>query len=172
MRAISMCFSCLGSLASILSASAAFCCTDLSSSEAGLHTIRAPVSEQIARTYGYVVEHTLGTARFHTGVDYAVPPLRPVLAGGAGQVTGTGGGEGDYWLNINYGGGLTVRYAHLADAATLRGACVRDRQVLGWAGGKILNGRATLHVEFRLDNKLVDPNTWLSHETKPAITDR
>ena len=86
-----------------------------------------------------------------------------MLAWAAGVVTfaGTAGGYGRM-IEIDHGGGLRTRYAHLAELLVSAGTQVPT----GWTVGRMgSSGRSTgthLHFEVRRDGRAVDPLSYLS----------
>jgi murein DD-endopeptidase MepM/ murein hydrolase activator NlpD len=120
---------------------------------AGL-TEGAPVSS----AFGWRTDPFTGSARFHQGIDIAVAYGTEVRAAAHGRVTFSGvqSGYGNTVV-IDHGGGRQTRYAHLADAAVVKGQLVNEGQVLGRSGS---SGRTTgphLHFEVLLNGKPVDP---------------
>lgn len=99
-----------------------------------------------------------GNARRHAGVDLPGPSRARIFATGAGQVRFAGwrGGYGQA-IEIDHGGGLSTRYAHLAQIAVRPGQIVDAGTVIGRMGS---TGRSTgthLHYEVRLNGVAVDP---------------
>lgn len=102
-------------------------------------------------------------AKFHSGADFRGKPGTPVLAAGAGVVAFTGrrGGYGNV-VDIDHGGGVITRYAHLRRILIKPRAAIAAGQPLGQVGA---TGRVTgphLHFEVRLDGRPVDPTTALA----------
>jgi murein DD-endopeptidase MepM/ murein hydrolase activator NlpD len=102
-------------------------------------------------------------ARYHAGADYRGKRGTPIVASGDGIVVFAGrrGGYG-YMIEVDHGGGLTTRYAHLQKILIDDDAVVTAGQPIGRLGS---SGRATgphLHFEVRLDGRPVDPMTALT----------
>lgn len=108
---------------------------------------------------------------FHTGIDYAVKRLSPVLSSQAGRVI-----KADYAIPGNpwssYGMMVIVQhswseasvYAHLDDSRSLPvkvGDPVLKGQTVGFVGMTGFTSGPHLHFEIRLDNVPKNPNNWL-----------
>ena len=108
---------------------------------------------------------------FHTGIDYAVSRLSPVLASQAGRVIKVGYAiPGNPWSS--YGMMVIVQhswreaslYAHLDDTRAIPvevGDPVYKGQPIGFIGMTGFTSGPHLHFEIRLDNVPKDPNYWL-----------
>lgn len=102
----------------------------------------------------------------HGGNDLPVPVGTAASATAAGKVTFVGEkGSYGYMVEVDHGGGVVTRYAHLSgfDPNVKAGDTVRAGQRLGATGGKKGSrgaGRSTgphLHYEVRVNGKPVDP---------------
>ena len=94
----------------------------------------------------------------HGGVDLREEPGAPVRATAAGLVVEAdwSGGYGRM-VDLDHGGGLVTRYAHLSRIAVKPGEWVERGQIVGRVGS---TGRSTgphLHYETHLDGKPVNP---------------
>ena len=94
----------------------------------------------------------------HGGVDLRQEPGAPVRATAAGRVIEAdwSGGYGRM-VDIDHGGGLVTRYAHLSRIAVKPGEWVERGQIVGRVGS---TGRSTgphLHYETHLDGNAVNP---------------
>ena len=108
---------------------------------------------------------------FHTGIDYAVSRLSPVLASQAGRVIKVGYAiPGNPWSS--YGMMVIVQhswseasvYAHLDDSQAPpveEGEFVLRGHTLGYVGMTGFTSGPHLHFEIRLDNVPKNPNNWL-----------
>ena len=99
---------------------------------------------------------------YHSGVDFREAHGAPVLATGAGRVT-SAGSNGGYGLmvEIDHGGGMTTRYAHLSALLVAEGQFIPSGAIVGRLGS---TGRSTgphLHYEVRIDDEPVDPMRFL-----------
>lgn len=102
----------------------------------------------------------LNIVRPHRGVDYAAPKGTPIKASGDGKVIwrGTKGGYGRTVI-IQHAGVYTTLYAHLSkyNSKVVKGARVKQGQVIGYIG---MSGTATgpnLHYEFRVNGEHENP---------------
>ena len=98
----------------------------------------------------------------HTGVDFAAPTGAPVRAARAGTVS-NGGWDDSYgrWIEIDHGGEIKSRYAHLSGSRVVIGQHVAAGEVIGWIGS---TGRSTgphLHFEILRDNQPINPHPAL-----------
>ncbi|HEX3762420.1 MAG TPA: M23 family metallopeptidase [Kofleriaceae bacterium] len=119
-------------------------------------------TEPVARTessgFGWRDDPIRHTRSFHAGTDFRGEPGTPVMAAGDGVVKFCGrmGGYGNV-VDIDHGGGVVTRYAHLRRIMTKRAAAVTSGDVIGQVGS---TGRATgphLHFEVRIDGAPVSP---------------
>ena len=134
---------------------------------------RAPFQQAYTRTsaFGMRFHPIYRRWKLHTGADLAsLPGPGPVVAAAAGTVTAAGyrGGYGNA-VDIDHGGGITTRYAHLAriDTRISPGAPVDIGQVLGVEGA---TGTATgnhLHFEVLTNGTPVDPVPFMAEHGAP-----
>jgi murein DD-endopeptidase MepM/ murein hydrolase activator NlpD len=101
--------------------------------------------------------------QFHSGADFRSQPGTPVLAAGNGVVVFTGWffGYGNM-IDVDHGGGVVTRYAHLSRIDTKKDAAIRAGDQIGRVG---MTGRTTgphLHFEVRLDSRPVSPVTAMT----------
>jgi murein DD-endopeptidase MepM/ murein hydrolase activator NlpD len=111
----------------------------------------------------------------HAGVDIAGPRGTPVYAAGDGTVvraecTSTYcdrdgnlhlGGYGNL-VEVDHGGGVSTRYAHLSAYTVTTGQPVRAGALLGYQGSTGNSTGVHLHLEVRIDGDPVDPVPWLA----------
>jgi murein DD-endopeptidase MepM/ murein hydrolase activator NlpD len=120
-------------------------------------------------TAGYVSSHFgsrtdpfTGRRAFHKGVDFAGREGAEVVAVASGVVIWSGERYGyGQLVEVNHGNGYVTRYAHNVDNLVAVGDTVRRGQVIARMGG---TGRATgpnLHFEVLLNDKPVDPLTYV-----------
>ncbi len=124
---------------------------------------------QLSSTFGYRTDPFLGRPALHSGVDLRDDYGAPVKATAAGVVTqaGPSGAYGNM-VEIDHGGGLATRYAHLSAIAVAPGQRVAPGGVVGRVGS---TGRSTgphLHYEVRVDGEAVDPARFLRAATTLA----
>lgn len=117
---------------------------------------------RLSSGYGMRNHPVLGSRRQHNGVDLAGATGTPVYATADGIV-----GKAKYWgsygnyVQIEHGGELQTRYAHLSGYAVRAGDQVRKGQLIGYIGS---TGRSTgphLHYEVRLAGQPVDPRPYM-----------
>jgi murein DD-endopeptidase MepM/ murein hydrolase activator NlpD len=116
----------------------------------------------ITSSFGTRRDPLLGTAAFHSGMDFRASIGDPVKATAAGKVISAGrnGGYGNM-VEISHGNGLTTRYAHMSRLLVSEGDEVEPGAIIGLAGS---TGRSTgphLHYEVRKENTAVDPAAFV-----------
>ena len=135
-------------------------------SAAGLRGSRPsgmPVSARYMTSgFGGRFHPLLGGYRQHAGVDLAAASGSPIYATSDGVVSNAGwaGGYG-LLVQLNHGGGMESRYAHMSQVAVSAGQQVRKGQVIGYVGS---TGRSTgphLHYEVRVNGAAIDPSASL-----------
>jgi peptidase M23-like protein len=98
--------------------------------------------------------------QFHSGADFRSQPGVEVLAAGDGVVVFTGWYYGyGQMIDVDHGGGVVTRYAHLSRISTKKDATITAGQPIGRVG---MTGRTTgphLHFEVRLSGRPVSPVT-------------
>ena len=125
---------------------------------------RMPI-DNLTLTSGYGMRNhpVLGGRRQHQGVDLAAPTGTPVYATADGRV---GRAErfssyGNY-VQIEHGGALQTRYAHLSSYTVQAGQMVTKGDLIGYVGS---TGRSTgphLHYEVRVAGEAVDPTPYMT----------
>ncbi|MBA3446206.1 MAG: M23 family metallopeptidase [Pseudaminobacter sp.] len=128
---------------------------------------RLPISNpapgrSISSTFGVRKDPILGTPALHSGMDFRAPVGLPALATAAGKIVKAGwnGGYGRM-VEIDHGGGLTTRYAHLSKIEVKEGQSVAGGDIVGKVGS---SGRSTgphLHYEIRRHGDAIDPLRFL-----------
>lgn len=103
-----------------------------------------------------------GTLRRHAGIDMPAPPGSAVVAAEAGLVrrAAMAGGYGQL-VEIDHGGGLRTRYAHLSRILVREGDWVERGRPIAAVGS---TGRSTgnhLHFEVRRNGIARDPLAYL-----------
>ncbi len=132
---------------------------------------RMPV-EGVKLTSGFGMrDHpVLRQRRHHNGVDLAAPMGTPVYATASGIVA-----EAKYWssygnyVEIEHGGALETRYAHLERYTVRAGDMVNKGDLIGYVGS---TGRSTgphLHYEVRVAGEPVNPLPYMI--TELALSD-
>ncbi len=133
--------------------------------------IRKPLDGEIELMSGFGIRQDpfTGAPAMHTGIDLHGRPGEAVRASADGTVTAAGwsGGFGRV-VDIDHGGGLSTRYAHLSAIDVQVGQRIKAGQMVGRLGS---TGRSTgphLHYETRVNGEAVDPHKFLRVETKLA----
>jgi murein DD-endopeptidase MepM/ murein hydrolase activator NlpD len=113
----------------------------------------------------------LGGRRQHTGIDLAAPTGTPVYATADGYVAKAErwSSYGNY-IQIEHGGDMHTRYAHLSGYNVAAGQYVRKGDLIGFVGS---TGRSTgphLHYEVRIAGEAVDPRPYML-STQLALAD-
>ena len=125
---------------------------------------RTPVEGvRLSSGYGMRTHPVLGSQRHHNGVDLAGPAGTPVYATADG-IVGKATYFGSYgnYVQIEHGGEMQTRYAHLSDYTVHAGEQVRKGQLIGFIGS---TGRSTgphLHYEVRIAGRPVDPQPYMT----------
>lgn len=103
-----------------------------------------------------------GGYEFHSGQDIEADWGAPIVSGASGRVTFTGWQNGyGQLVEVDHGGGLTTRYAHLSHIDVELDQMVERGQLLGKVGS---TGRSTgphLHYEVRINDQPVNPLPYL-----------
>lgn len=112
--------------------------------------------------FGYRSDPILGLRALHQGMDFNAPMGSAVLAAAAGVVV-SAEYHRDYgnMVDIDHGGELVSRYAHLSAIKVSPGQIVRAGQVVGALGS---TGRSTgphLHFEVRISGVPQNPSRFL-----------
>lgn len=116
----------------------------------------------ISSRFGNRTDPFTGRRAFHKGLDFAGRAGAEVVAVASGVVIWSGEryGYGEL-VEINHGNGYVTRYAHNADNLVAVGDTVRRGEVIARMGD---TGRATgpnLHFEVLLNDRPVDPLTYI-----------
>ena len=124
--------------------------------------------QMISSSFGYRRDPFTGAAAMHKGLDFRGPHGAPIYAAANGRVSFVGrkAGYGNV-VEISHGNGLMTRYAHMSTFKTRAGQTVEAGQTIGGIGS---TGRSTgphLHFEVRINNRAVNPRTFL--ETAPHV---
>lgn len=124
---------------------------------------RPVLAGYISSRFGSRTDPFTGRHAYHKGVDFAGREGAEVVAVASGVVIWSGQRFGyGQLVEINHGNGYVTRYAHNADNLVAVGDTVRRGQVIARIGD---TGRATgpnLHFEVLLNDKQVDPLTYIS----------
>lgn len=113
--------------------------------------------------FGMRTHPVLGGRREHHGIDLAAPTGTPVYATADGTVSMAQyfGAYGNY-VQIEHGGEMQTRFAHLSRFVVADGARVTKGQLIGYVGS---TGRSTgphLHYEVRIAGRPVNPLPYMA----------
>ncbi len=121
--------------------------------------------------FGYRRDPFRGTAAMHSGLDFSAPHGSPIRSAADGRVSFVGWKSGyGKVVEIDHGGGMVTRYAHMSRFNSTVGTEVDAGDVIGAIGS---TGRSTgphLHFEVRINNKAVNPRPFL--ETAPHVLEQ
>jgi murein DD-endopeptidase MepM/ murein hydrolase activator NlpD len=102
------------------------------------------------------------STEFHAGQDIRAERGTPVVVAANGTVVFAGWKNGyGQMIEVDHGGGLTTRYAHLSKIEVAVGTQTARGQLVGRVGS---TGRSTgphLHYEVRIDGESVNPLAYL-----------
>ncbi len=114
---------------------------------------------QISTYFGAPRANSYG---YHTGVDWPAPygTLIGSTAGGVVSFAGWDGGYG-YWVEVDHGGGVRSRYAHLSEIFVGVGEWLEAGSLVGGVGISGNSSGAHLHFEIIMNGQPVDPYRWL-----------
>ena len=118
---------------------------------------------RLSSRFGIRKDPFLNRMSMHSGIDLADRYGKPIRAAGAGIVTRAGRISGyGIMVEVDHGGGVISRYAHMSKALAKKGERVNKGTILGKVGS---SGRSTgphLHFETRVRGKAVNPFSFLS----------
>ncbi len=99
----------------------------------------------------------------HTGLDFAAPQGRDIVAADSGKVVeaGSAGAYGNM-VEIAHGDGTRTRYAHLSRITVTKGQNVDRGQQVGDLGNTGNSSGPHLHFEVLVRGKAVDPEKFLN----------
>ena len=132
----------------------------------------APITQlpRLSSGFGDRTDPLLGTHRMHAGIDIPGPAGTLVLASASGIVR-FAGAAGSYgkMVEIDHGGGLRTRYAHLSRILVRPGDTIARQQTIALMGS---TGRSTgshLHFEVRTNGRAANPLAYFGyHAPVPA----
>jgi len=132
-----------------------------------------PVQDAVLTSnFGMRTHPVLGGRRNHKGIDLAEPIGTPVYATADGVVSKAEpfSSYGNY-IQIEHGGELQTRFAHLSGYAVVAGQQVHKGDLIGYVG---TTGRSTgphLHYEVRVAGEAVDPTPYMVNTTLAVSND-
>lgn len=112
--------------------------------------------------FGYRIHPISHYRKLHAGIDMAAPVGTTIHAAGSGVVhsAGWGGGYGNL-VQIDHGGGILTRYAHLSQIEVAAGQPVARGMLIGRMGSTGASTGSHLHFETRLRGQPVNPACFL-----------
>ena len=115
-------------------------------------------------SYGVRSDPFQGRAAMHAGIDLAGPIGTPIYATADGMVETAGWNSGGYGnlVELDHGGGVTTRYAHLSGYTVTPGQQVPACALLGYQGSTGNSTGVHLHFEVRPGGAPVAPVPWLT----------
>ena len=113
---------------------------------------------RVTSYYGYRVHPISGEKDYHTGVDIAVSIGTDIQAGGKGVVleSGYNGGYG-LCLLVDYGNGISARYAHCSALLKGVGQTVELGEIIALSGNSGNSTGPHLHVECVKNGRYLNP---------------
>ena len=135
---------------------------------AGVPQVTPAHKDMISSGFGFRRDPFNGGGAMHKGLDFRGAIGTPISAASDGRVSFVGwkGGYGKT-VEIMHGNGLMTRYAHMSRFNAKVGQRVAAGETIGAIGN---TGRSTgphLHFEVRINNRAVNPRTFL--ETAPDV---
>ncbi len=122
------------------------------------HGLQMMPSGQTTSPFGWRADPMTGQASFHAGRDIRMAYGQDVHSAAGGTVTFAGERSGyGTTVEVDHGGGVVTRYAHLSAPAVAVGQQVEPGQVIASSGN---SGRSTgphLHFEVLKNGQPVDP---------------
>lgn len=119
---------------------------------------------EISSTFGYRLDPINRHLSLHPGYDIRAPYGTPVFATARGVVTSAGyDGEYGNCVEIDHGGGISTKFAHLSKIGVTVGQTVDRGKNIGNVGS---TGRSTgshLHYEVHVNDQPVNPVKYLSN---------
>lgn len=114
---------------------------------------------------GYVITSRFGarSSGTHTGLDIAISKGTPIAAaaGGTVQLAGNyGNGYGNYII-ISHGNGVQTLYAHCSALYVSAGETVAQGQTIAAVGSTGNSSGPHLHLEIRVNGKILNPQNYL-----------
>ncbi|WP_246034492.1 M23 family metallopeptidase [Qipengyuania marisflavi] len=129
---------------------------------AGVPQVEPASLEFISSGFGFRRDPFTGGGAMHSGLDFRGPTGTPIYAASRGRVSFVGNKSGyGKVVEIDHGNGLMTRYAHMSRFAAKLGQKVGAGDTIGAIGS---TGRSTgphLHFEVRINNRAVNPRTFL-----------
>jgi murein DD-endopeptidase MepM/ murein hydrolase activator NlpD len=117
-----------------------------------------PVIGTVSSGWGYRTRFE----KFHYGLDIAAPTGTPIYAACAGVVEYAGWKNGyGYCVFLDHGNGLKTAYGHASKLYVKRGQSVEAGQRIAAVGSTGFSTGPHVHLEVRINGRLVNPATVL-----------
>ncbi len=125
-----------------------------------------PVEGHVTSPFGLREHPTSGEREFHSGVDIAAEPGRPVRATGEGIISfaGWSGANGNLVV-IEHGAGYSTFYAHNKMVAVSTGHKVKRGDIIGYVGSTGNSTGPHVHYEVWLNGRAINPDSYLKGRT-------
>jgi murein DD-endopeptidase MepM/ murein hydrolase activator NlpD len=116
---------------------------------------------RLSSGFGYRVDPISGARTLHAGIDIPGPSGSPIRAAATGTIdyAGRAGGYGNM-IEIDHGGGLSTRYAHLLRFLVNAGTHVERGQPIALMGSTGHSTGSHLHFEVRVNGRPAAPLGW------------
>ncbi len=129
-----------------------------------------PVAAAWSSNFGWRIDPFTGDKALHEGVDFPAAIGTPVNAAADGMVvTAETHPEYGQMIEVDHGGGLTTRYAHLSRILVQTGTLVRRGQAMGAVGSSGRSTGAHLHFEVRLHGMAQNPARFLQQAAAGGV---
>lgn len=100
--------------------------------------------------------------RMHTGIDITSSSGTPIAAAESGRVISAGwGGAYGRMVDIDHGGGVVTRYAHMSRIAVSVGQEVNRGELIGYVGSTGNSSGPHLHFEVIVNGSQLNPINYL-----------
>jgi murein DD-endopeptidase MepM/ murein hydrolase activator NlpD len=125
---------------------------------------------RLSSGFGYRNDPVSGARTMHAGIDIPGPIGSPVRAAATGTIdyAGRAGGYGNM-IEIDHGGGLATRYAHLLRFLVNSGAHVERGQPIALMGSTGHSTGSHLHFEVRVNGRAAAPLAWFGGARPPVL---
>lgn len=120
---------------------------------------------QLGSPFGYRIDPVAGVRALHEGLDFSAEVGTPVLAAAEGVVLASSfHPQYGNVVDLDHGGGLVSRYAHLSRIDVQPGALLKRGAAIGAVGNTGRSTGAHLHFEVRLFGAAQNPARFLKRE--------
>ncbi len=121
-----------------------------------------PSRGYLTSEFGYRPSPLSGQLKFHSGIDFGVPPGTPVHATADGVVSFAGFDAGyGKLVSIDHGYGVVTRYAHNSEIFVTVGQKIKRGDVVSASGSTGQSTGPHCHYEVRVNGVPVDPTNYI-----------